>query len=112
MLVVNEVGNDSAEENVSSQVDPIPVAAAASVGSDKMKDSDPLVLHVLPSAVTAECEYLLRMCSMHMYIHTYIFLSIKYMYCNAIVQYSRLTYLHVIKIFLNQACNGLWPACA
>ena len=93
MLVVNEVaiGNDSAEENfvtISSQVDSVPVAAAAatSVGSDKMKDSDPLVLHVLPSAVTAECEYMLCMCSVHMYIHMYISLSINI--CTVMPWYS------------------------
>ena len=59
VFVVDQVNNDLAEEIVSSEVDLVPVAtgAAASVGSHKLKDSDPLVLHVLPSAVTAECEY-------------------------------------------------------
>ena len=95
MLVVNEDGNNSAEDNVvtiSCQVDPVPVAtvpaaaaaaAATSVGSHKIKDSDPLVLHVLPSAVTAECEYMLAMCS----VHTYIFcMTIENMNCNTIIQ--------------------------
>ena len=72
LVLVNEAGNDSTEENVvtiSSQVNP--VAAVASVGSHKLKDSDPLVLHVLPSAVTAECEYLLYMYAYAVYVRTY-----------------------------------------
>ena len=78
LVLVNEAGNDSAEENVvtiSSRVNP--VAAVASVGSHKLKDSDPLVLHVLPSAVTAECEYLLHTYICICSVRTYIFQSIK-----------------------------------
>ena len=73
MFIVDDADNEDNDVNGSSHGDPIPATvtaiatapvsapvsappSAASAHSGKPTDPDPLVLHVLPSAVTAECE--------------------------------------------------------
>ena len=62
-LIVDEDNDDLMVDNtaaVSDQHNTVSVATAAtaaadSVDSHELKDPDPVVLHVLPSAVSAEC---------------------------------------------------------
>lgn len=69
MFIVDDADNEDSDVNGSSHGDPVPATvtttatapvsappSAASVHSGKPTDPDPLVLHVLPSAVSAECE--------------------------------------------------------
>ena len=65
MFIVDDADNEDNDVNGSSHGDPVPATATApatappsvaSIHSGKPTDPDPLVLHVLPSAVTAECE--------------------------------------------------------
>ena len=73
LLIVDDEDN---AVDVSCHDDPIPAATATTVStapisapsaafihSGKPVDTDPLVLHVLPSAVTVECE------SVHLHVH-------------------------------------------